>query len=79
METSMSDDKKHLPPAYSARLKNEGSDSWETIGNAWNTSRDNVLSVKLDKPVDSFILVPNNPKPPATKATGKKAATNTPK
>jgi hypothetical protein len=39
-----------------------------TVGSQWLTSKKNVTSVKLDRPVDSFALVNRRPKPKAAKA-----------
>lgn len=36
---------------------------YETVGAQWATSKRGVTSIKLDRPVDSFILVNRRPKP----------------
>ena len=44
------------PPKFEAR--SQDGDTWENVGAAWETSKKDILSVKLTKPIDSFILVP---------------------
>jgi hypothetical protein len=36
---------------------------YETVSAQWATSKRGVTSIKLDRPVDSFILVNRRPKP----------------
>lgn len=58
----MTESAKHAPPKYEARIKGEDGE-WKGIGAAFSTSKGEVLSVKLDQPSDSFILVPKKDKP----------------
>jgi hypothetical protein len=60
----MSEDQpKQAPPIVDARIEING--GFETVGTQWLTSKRCVTSVKLDRPVDSFILVNRRPKPKA--------------
>jgi hypothetical protein len=51
------------PPLADAKIKSEA--GYETVGQIWETSKKNVTSVKLDRPLDSFIIVRRDPKPKA--------------
>jgi hypothetical protein len=57
---------KKAPPIADAKIEVNG--TYETIGTQWRTSKNGVTSVKLDRTVDSFILVNRRPKPKAKTA-----------
>jgi hypothetical protein len=52
---------KTAPPIADAKIKN--GDEYEIIGQVWGTTKEGVTSVRLTRPVDSFILVNRTPKP----------------
>ena len=57
---------KKAPPLADAKIKVNG--EYVTVGAQWSTSAKHTTSVKLDRPIDSFILVNRTPKPKAKTA-----------
>jgi len=43
------------PPIADAKIEING--TYETVGVQWKTSKSGITSIKLDRPLDSFILV----------------------
>jgi hypothetical protein len=54
-------------PDFDAKVKDRG--RWITIGAGWRTAEKEILSVRLNRPANSFILV-RRPAPDAPKTAG---------
>jgi hypothetical protein len=60
-KTMTEDAPKKAPPLADARVQVNG--EYITIGAQWACAKRGVTSIKLDRPVDSFILVNRRPRP----------------